>query len=180
MPKPSPSHGPPYIQRGAVLIVSLVILLVMTLLGVTAMQGTTLEEKMAGNLRQRNIAFQSAESALRASEAFIESVVTIGAFDGTNGLFGRNDAPPDPVASATWTSGALSVAAPTIPGSHASRYFVQQVGTLVGVQGALNIGGYGGNRGRGDITTFRLTARGTGTGDDTTSVLLRSYYGRVL
>ena len=55
-------------QRGSVLVVSLLILLVMTLLGITAMSTTTLEEKMAGNLRDKGIAFQAAEAALRDGE----------------------------------------------------------------------------------------------------------------
>lgn len=55
-------------QQGAVLFVSLLLLLVMTLLTVAAMQTTTLEESMAANLRDRNLAFQAAESALRDAE----------------------------------------------------------------------------------------------------------------
>ncbi len=60
----------PYInkQQGAVLIVSLLMLLVMTIIGLSAMRSTTLEEKMAGNYRNSNIAFQAAESALRDGE----------------------------------------------------------------------------------------------------------------
>ncbi len=46
-------------QLGAVLIVSLLLLLVMTLLGVTAMQSNMLQEKMAGNFWSRNLAFQA-------------------------------------------------------------------------------------------------------------------------
>ncbi len=56
------------IQQGAVLIVSLIMLLIMTIIGLSAMQSTVLEEKMAGNYRNSNIAFQAAETALRDSE----------------------------------------------------------------------------------------------------------------
>lgn len=65
-----PTMGPafPVRQGGAVLIVSLILLLVMTLIGVFAMRGTILEERMAGNTRDRDLAFQSAEAALRAGE----------------------------------------------------------------------------------------------------------------
>lgn len=58
-------------QRGATLIISLLILLVMTLIGVTAIQTTTMEEKMAGNMRDQNLAFQAAEAALRAGEGWM-------------------------------------------------------------------------------------------------------------
>jgi type IV pilus assembly protein PilX len=63
-------------QRGVVLAVGLVILVVMTLLGVTAMRSSTVEEIMAGNLKDRNIAFQGAEAALRAGEAALQSGTT--------------------------------------------------------------------------------------------------------
>ena len=51
-------------QRGSALIVALVFLLAMTLIGTTAMQGTTQQERMAGNYWDRNLAFQAAEAAL--------------------------------------------------------------------------------------------------------------------
>lgn len=52
-------------ERGAVLIVALLFLVMLTLLGVTAMTSTTMEERMAGNSRDAGIAFQAAEAALR-------------------------------------------------------------------------------------------------------------------
>ncbi len=51
-------------QRGAVLIVGLILLMVMTLIGVTAMKLTTLDERIAGNAQVRVGTFQAAESAL--------------------------------------------------------------------------------------------------------------------
>ena len=55
-------------QRGAVLVVALLMLLIMTVLGVTAMQMSRMEERMAGNSRDINLAFQGAEAGLRDSE----------------------------------------------------------------------------------------------------------------
>jgi type IV pilus assembly protein PilX len=66
-------------QSGAVLIVSLIFLLVMTALGVTSVQVTSLEEKMVGNTRERSVAFQAAESALKEGESLIENPVTLAA-----------------------------------------------------------------------------------------------------
>ena len=73
-------------QKGITLIVGLILLLVMTMLGLTAVQVTTQQERMAGNLRDRNIAFQAAESALREGESALENQCVIvfngkGAFD---------------------------------------------------------------------------------------------------
>ena len=60
-------------------MVSLLLLLVMTMIGVTAVQVTSLEEKMAGNTRDRNLAFQAAEAALRVGENAIAAAVAVDA-----------------------------------------------------------------------------------------------------
>jgi len=52
-------------QRGAVLIVSLILLVVLTLLGVSVMNMTQLEERMASNSQEVVQAFQSAETGLQ-------------------------------------------------------------------------------------------------------------------
>ena len=59
------SHG----ERGAVLIVSLILLVVLTLLGVSVMNMTQLEEKMASNSQEIVQTFQSAETALQVAYA---------------------------------------------------------------------------------------------------------------
>ena len=58
-------------QGGAVLIVSMLLLLVLTILALGAGQSTRLEERMAGNARDMDLAFQSSEAGLRAAETFI-------------------------------------------------------------------------------------------------------------
>lgn len=55
----------PNTQHGASLIVSLIFLVAVTLLGVIAMKNTILQERMAGGMRDRSLAFQAAEAALR-------------------------------------------------------------------------------------------------------------------
>lgn len=58
-------------ETGAALIVSLIFLLVLTMLGLSAMSTTTLEERMAGNMQSRMLAFQAAEAALREGESWL-------------------------------------------------------------------------------------------------------------
>lgn len=62
-------------QGGFALIVGLVVLVLLTLIMLTALKMASLEERMAGNLRNENIAFQAAESALREAESIIRSSV---------------------------------------------------------------------------------------------------------
>ena len=75
-------------EHGAVLVVSLLLLLVMTIIGVTAMSTNSLEERIAGNLRDQDLAFQATESAVRACEADVVSNILAGQFTATcaNGL----------------------------------------------------------------------------------------------
>jgi type IV pilus assembly protein PilX len=56
-------------QRGAALAVSLILLVVVALLGLTAMRGTVMQQKMAANAYDREVAFQSAEAAMRVAAA---------------------------------------------------------------------------------------------------------------
>src|SRR5262245_18937624 len=60
-------------QGGAVLVVSLLLLLVMTVLALGASQATRMQERMAGNARDYDLAFQSAESGLRTCERLINA-----------------------------------------------------------------------------------------------------------
>lgn len=51
-------------QRGVALVIALVFLLMLTILGVTVMQTSSLEGRMAGNIQEVNRAFHAAESAI--------------------------------------------------------------------------------------------------------------------
>ncbi len=55
-------------QHGSALIISLLILLVMTIIGISAMSSSTMEEKMAANDRNQKAIFQNAESSLMTAE----------------------------------------------------------------------------------------------------------------
>jgi len=53
-------------ERGATLIVSLIVLLVLTLIGVAGMNTSVMQERMAVNSQNSNRAFQAAESTVRS------------------------------------------------------------------------------------------------------------------
>jgi type IV pilus assembly protein PilX len=55
-------------QKGIALVVGLVILVILALIGTTAYSVATQEERMAGNARDHDRAFQAAEYALRECE----------------------------------------------------------------------------------------------------------------
>jgi type IV pilus assembly protein PilX len=70
----NPTRG----ERGAVLIVVLMFLVVLTMLGLSAMTTTTLEEKMSGNARDYNVALQAAEATLRDAQTDITATGATG------------------------------------------------------------------------------------------------------
>ncbi len=187
-------------QRGAVLITGLIFLVILMLIGTTAMQGTLLEEKMAGNLRDETLAFQAAEAALRSGERFLEQV-TIPEFNGSDGLYyyadcwgsesGAGDEASDTAGStgnacapenpATWSASDWSDAAKTRSAeietdgvASQPRYFIEQLPNI------SLMGNSGSAQQSGSLQTasiFRIVARGVG-GNDTTAAILQSTYQR--
>ena len=55
-------------QGGAALIISLIILLAMTLIGVSSMDSAVLELRMAGTMQSQVVAMNRAEATLAAAE----------------------------------------------------------------------------------------------------------------
>jgi type IV pilus assembly protein PilX len=77
-------------QSGVVLVVGLIMLLLLTVIGMSATQTSVLEEKMSGNMYSQNLAFQAAESTLLAAEAYLSTTVTP-VFNCTKGLYLERD-----------------------------------------------------------------------------------------
>ncbi|WP_251280312.1 pilus assembly PilX family protein, partial [Enterobacter hormaechei] len=59
-------------QRGAVLYVALMLLILLSLIGVVGMQVASMQERMSSNYRAANVAFQASERAVRDAERSIE------------------------------------------------------------------------------------------------------------
>ncbi|HOI51603.1 MAG TPA: PilX N-terminal domain-containing pilus assembly protein [Azonexus sp.] len=60
-------------QGGIALIMAIIMLIVATLAGIAGIRGSSLQEKLSGNLYDRAIALQAAEAALKAAELRIVS-----------------------------------------------------------------------------------------------------------
>jgi len=63
-------------QRGVSLVVALVMLLVLTLIGVSSMNTAIVELKMAGSMQQQGVALNRADEALHAAEDDVLAIVT--------------------------------------------------------------------------------------------------------
>lgn len=96
-------------QAGMVLLVSLVFLLLLSLIGLSSMQGAVSQQKMAGSLWHRNQSFQRAESGLRRGESQVrragvalpqcQSIITCAPPGESSGVIGAGT---HPVSSVTW------------------------------------------------------------------------------
>ncbi len=163
-------------QGGATLIVSLLILLVMTLLGVTAMQTNLLEEKMSGNSQDVSLSLQAAEAALREAETYIETIVSpTAAFDGSTEWLYPDNTNVDTSADDTWSIARTYQTDEIANVTTRPKYIIEFVGTINTENTDINISGYGESSGASKVSGFRVTARGTG-GSDSTVTLLQTYY----
>lgn len=93
-------------QHGSALIISLLILLVMTIIGISAMSSSTLEEKMAASDRNQKGVFQNAETSLKTAETelFKEdyNIVRGKMLDDTKGYYTQDDARFDYLTPSAW------------------------------------------------------------------------------
>ncbi len=161
-------------QRGAALALALVFMLLLTLLGVGAMQSSSLQERMAGNVRDSNVAFQSAEAAARAAEEILQGA-TLGSFNGSNGLYpfcgGGTCTTPDwqDTASTGWRERAATPAAIT-GASQQPEFIIEEIPAIVDPTGSLAADEPGQT-----LEFYRITARGYGISDSTMAVIQVMY-----
>lgn len=100
-----PFSTPQSKQKGAALVMSLIILVVITLIGVSSMSTSLLQEKMASNAQSTNVTFQAAESAIGSLVTDVlggdQSALNqaMGADDNTGSIIGFNINDPDVAAS---------------------------------------------------------------------------------
>ncbi len=165
-------------QQGAALVVSLIILIAMTMLGITSMRGTQTEMAMAGNLRESGLTFQAAEAGLRSAETIVENSNSSSIFDGSSAsMLDDSDADPDYLDHETWDA-ATELALDLQGIANNPRYIIKFLGDWSQNPLALiSIGGGYGGQPPGRITSnYRVTARGSGQTGNTFRTV-QSYYG---
>ena len=186
-PKPLPTANAP--QEGFVLIVGLVILGLLTMLALSGMRDSTMQEKMAGASRDSGLAFQAAESALRDAENCITGATAGCAFDaGNDGHFSKDDAAfpehNDLFNATTWNAFNPPGDPTELAGVPAggANYIIREV---VPAGGGATLAGAGedlGTASKAEKTTettsqaiYEITARGASS-DDAGQSGLRIYY----
>lgn len=117
-------------QDGAVLVVALIFLLLVTLIGVSSMQNATLQEKMAGSVALKNRSFQVAEASLRLGENAVQaSTYTLAPCANAVTCAPPPDAISTNLAAGLGTNGVMWITNNTLGSDGIGFYGVQFLGT---------------------------------------------------
>ncbi len=169
-------------QQGVALITCLFLLLLMIVIGMAGMRTTNLEEKMSANLRDQNIAFQAAESAISEAELVVEALVQLSQFNdaGNNGYISSTDDTNSPWETVDWDDTSKVISGTAITGTTSSpRYIIEHFTQVDTDSDQFNMGNYGQDVGAGGYEIFRVTALGVGA-SSTSRVMIQSSYGKRL
>lgn len=158
------------LQRGATLAVALILLLVVTLLGMSAVQMTQMQEKMSANLEDKTLAFNAAESAVVAGEKWLLGLSSEPAIQTTCASLPCVHEPYSldfaTQTNAWWNANAASYSTALKNIATPGRYLVEYLqyvpdSPVVGNASTVNRGVY----------YYQVTARGTGATDNAVSII---------
>lgn len=160
-------------QQGAVLIVSLIMLLLLTILAISSMGTTIMEEKVTGNFKDKNTAFQSAEAALRDGETYLRTTANLPSFDGTTaGLYQPTSLGNSRWNIVDWTNATAVRAYAGLAGvADQPNYIIEELQPVLDKKDSLEVGVALENQ------FYRITTRAVG-GTNTAVVMLQSVYKR--
>ncbi len=169
-------------QQGVALVVSLIILVSLTMLGLTSIQRTTTDLAMAGNQRETGLMFQAAEVGLSSAETFIGNSTTNADFNNAGlGLITVPDNNPayngPDYFRPNWNTSSQQTAT-ALDAWEQPRYMIEYLGDrsqnpLAGV----NIGSYGTIQSGDIVSIYRSTARGVGLTVNSFRYV-QSYFGK--
>lgn len=138
-------------QGGVALFISLIFLLLLTIVGISAMKSAALQEKMAGNTRYKAVSFQYAEAGLREGESLIAATNASGGFAACTACKGKGCQTPD-FKNASGGKGNSVCGTWQTSSDENSLFQIQKLGTS---SAAINM-----NLGE-SVTLFRVTAVAT-------------------
>lgn len=165
-------------QQGVVLIVGLVMVLLISIIALAAIKGSSLQEAMVGNTRDRNVAFQASEAGLSAGESIVdEDVVVVEPVCPATGVCILETTPVNSIllwTDALWTANGVT-ASLSLPTSSQPLYVVEQLPDYQPDDGS-SVDGIGGLT---IVRPYRISSKGAGLTADA-SAIIQSYYHRRL
>ncbi|MBB3060641.1 pilus assembly PilX family protein [Microbulbifer rhizosphaerae] len=168
-------------QRGAVLIVSLIILLVLTMMGISGARAVLLGERMTAASRDAKIALEVAESMVRQAEKHIDGLDNTSTFGDTGWCRTQGKGPADIFSEDTWKDTYAPKRNSTLEGPDGllkGRVFIEMFGRASDDSDTTDVD-LSGNKPAidfEDVEVFRIVARGEGPGG--TKRILVTLYGK--
>ena len=164
-------------QSGVVMFVALILLLILSLLGVTAARMQTVEERMARNDDNRQLGAQAAEAALRSAEDGLLTGLYTNFAGNTAGLYDPLLSNGSPVTPAIWgTAGATLpytgpvLASVTVP---VPKIVIENLPSVAIAGDDLSMSSL--NPASPPVTVYRVSAQGVGA-DSTSTTTLQSIF----
>ncbi|PTU33316.1 pilus assembly protein [Stenotrophobium rhamnosiphilum] len=163
------------------LIFALILLVVITLLGLGAMRGTALMQKIMANFYDRQTAFQSAEAGLTAGAQALTAGTTNIRNCGPGGVV----CPSNPFTDSTASTNIITVGSSIFSFSllvSQPQYIIENLGTWpdpstsTGFGQTANAAQYGAQGATTTAVYYRITARSSDTTDDRAVVTLQAMY----
>lgn len=184
MSRPKSIQGQQH-QKGIVLAMSLIILLALTMIGISGTQVTSLTERMVANSKDYNLAFLSADSALKYAENILAASPPPNfstSQNGLNGLYINTGG-----TAVYYDSESLNWSSSTTPATYSGSplygvisqptYIVEQLGFKISDAPSDSLESSGAGTQQNEENYYRVTARGVGSNADTV-VMVQSIYKR--
>jgi type IV pilus assembly protein PilX len=164
--------GNPSRQSGIVLFVAMILLLILSLLGVTAARMQTVQERMARNDDNRQLGAQTAEAALRGAETGLLTGIYIDFAGNANGLYAPLLSTGSPVTTMDWST-ALPYAGPALAAvptaSQAPKFVIENLPSVAVAGDDISVTSL--NPSSPPVTVYRVTAQGVGADGTSTTTL---------
>jgi type IV pilus assembly protein PilX len=167
-------------QSGVILFVALILLLILSLLGVTAARMQTVEERMARNEDHRQVGAEAAEAALRSAENGLLTGLFTNFAGNTAGLYAPLLSNGSPVTPAIWnTAGAYITYAASggpplasaAPNAQTPKIVIENLPSVAVAGDDISVTSL--NPASPPVTVYRVSAQGVGA-DNTSTTTLQS------
>lgn len=178
-PIAAPSRGR---QRGATLVIALLVLVLIMMIGITAISTSNTQFRLAGNLQFEDAALNNAEAAVAAAEQWLSTGTNyrnagFNAFDAgaspqlkpVNYMAGLA-APANSPLTMVWADGNSQ----SVGGNTAQRFYIELMSRNNRLLGSSQVVGGRTSSGCNQVDTFLITARGVSARGATKFV--QSYY----
>lgn len=163
-------------QRGATLVIALLILVLIMMVGITAITSSNTQYKLAGNLQFEDGAINNAEAAVAAAEQWLTTGTNFSNAGFTTfsvaatpqlkpiGHMASQTAPANSPLTMTWVDNSenAGIANSTmVAGNSSQRYIIELMSRNNRLQGSSQVVGGRTSSGCNQVNTYQITGRGT-------------------